>query len=308
MSNEIQDRFRYLPITQRTIRWGLYLTGCGQLSVPAHGQHPPGGHPQLYGFQWNRGRVLPDYQAIYLTQGKGLFESAAAGKQALAAGDVFVLFPGIWHRYRPLADADWETLWIGFNGALVNTWVENRLLNPDAPVLRVGQNLELVDAYGRIMDRVFEDAGGNPHRLAASAMEILALILVPTQPESPQPSSRPFAEPVLDRFVAEAVRLIWTTGQHAMTVSDVVAHFPTARRSLERRFQRVLGHTIHDEIVRCRMERAKQLLVETELPLKAVANAAGFSNTERMSKVFHRAEGVAPLRYRRDHRETGPAQ
>jgi AraC-like DNA-binding protein len=305
MSNEIQDRFRYLPITQRTMRWGLYLTGCGQVSVPAHGQHPPGGHPQLYCFQWDRGRVLPDYQAIYLIQGKGLFESAATGKRALAAGDVFLLFPGIWHRYRPLADSDWETLWIGFNGALVSTWVENRLLNPDSPVLQVGQKPELVDAYRRIMEMVFEDLAGNPHRLAASVMEILALILVPTQREPPQPSSRPFVEPVLDRFVAEAVRLIWTTGQHAMTVSDVVAHFPTTRRSLVRRFHRTLGHTILDEIICCRVERAKQLLAETDLPLKAVAIAAGFSRTERMSKVFHRAEGVAPVQYRRDHRRIG---
>jgi AraC-like DNA-binding protein len=305
MSNEVHDRFRYLPITERSMRWGLYLTGCGHVSVPARGQHPPKGHPQLYSFHWDRGRVLPDYQASYLIRGKGLFESAATGKRALAAGDVFLLFPGVWHRYRPLADADWETRWIGFSGTLVNTWVENGLLNPDAPVLRIGQKPELVDAYRRIVDLVFEDPAGNPHRLAAGGMEILGLILAPTQHESPRPSSRPFVEPVLDRFVAEAVRLIWTAGQHAINVSEVVASFPTSRRSLERRFQRTLGHTILDEIIHCRIERAKQLLVETDLPLKAVAIAAGFSSTERMSKVFRRAEGIAPIRYRRDHGGTG---
>jgi transcriptional regulator GlxA family with amidase domain len=154
------------------------------------------------------------------------------------------------------------------------------------------------------VDLAFDDPTGNPLRLAAEAMQVLALILAPNQPETPQPSSRPFIEPIHDRFVAEATRLIWTAGQHSMTVSDVAAHFPLARRSLERRFQRILGHTILDEIIRCRLERAKRLLVETDQPLKAVALAAGFSGTQHMAKVFHRAEGVAPARYRRDRQST----
>jgi transcriptional regulator GlxA family with amidase domain len=172
-------------------------------------------------------------------------------------------------------------------------------LSLDAPVLRVGIQAGLIDAYQRIMELVSEDPTGNPHRFAAATMEVLAWILAPTQPESPQPASRPFARPLRDRLVAEAVRLIWTQGQHAISVSDVVANFPVTRRSLERRFQRCLGRTILDEIVRCRLERAKRLLLETDQPLKAVALAAGFSNARHMSRVFHRAEGVTPANYRR---------
>lgn len=305
MVPDVHDCFRYLPITDRCVRWGLYLTGCGHLALAAHGQHPPQGHPQLYGFQWDRGRVLPDCQVIYLLQGKGTFESAAAGKQALAAGDVFLLFPGVWHRYRPLAGSAWETLWCGFHGTLVDAWIAGGVLSPQSPVLHVGQKPELIEAYQRLIQRACGDAAGNLQCLAAGTMEILALLLAPDQPEPPQPSSRPFAKLVQDRLVAEAVRLIWTTGRHAITVSDVVAAFPASRRSLERRFQHVLGHTILDEIIRCRVERAKQLLAETDLPLKAVAAAAGFSSTERMSKVFHRAEGVTPAQYRRSQPPIG---
>jgi hypothetical protein len=89
MCNEFQDSFRYLPITPRTMRWGLYLTGCGHLCVPAHGPHPPRDHPNLYQFTWDRGRVLPEYQAVYLLQGKGTFESAPSGRRTIAAGDLF---------------------------------------------------------------------------------------------------------------------------------------------------------------------------------------------------------------------------
>jgi transcriptional regulator GlxA family with amidase domain len=205
----------------------------------------------------------------------------------------------VWHRYRPARDARWETRWIGFNGRYANMLVENGLLSVASPVLRIGIQSGAIEAHQRLLDLVSEDAAGNPHRLAAAAMEVLAWILAPTQAETPQPASRPFAQPVLDRFVAEAVRLIWTQGQHAMSVSEVAAHFPVTRRSLERRFQRALGHTILDEIIRCRLERAKRLLLETDQSLKAVALAAGFSNARHMCRVFHRAEKVTPASYRR---------
>jgi 2,3-bisphosphoglycerate-independent phosphoglycerate mutase len=47
------------------------------------------------------------------------------------------------------------------------------------------------------------------------------------------------------------------------------------------------------------VERARRLLADTDMPLKSVAFAAGFSSAERMSKVFRRAERTTPAEYRR---------
>jgi len=248
---------------------------------------------------------LPEYQLIYLTDGEGVFESAAAGTQKIMAGDLIVLFPGVWHRYRPARRSPWETLWIGLDGDYVHRLVEQGFFSPAQPVLHVGLNAGLKDAFWRLLRLVRDEEDANPLLLAARAMEILALVLAPAQPEVPQPATQPFVKPLCDRLVAEVVRFIWSHSRPDLTVGDVVAHFPVTRRSLERRVQRVLGHTILDEIVRCRIERARRLLRETDLPLKAVAVAAGFSGAERMSKVFRRAEGMAPAEYRRRHRPQG---
>jgi AraC-like DNA-binding protein len=302
MCNSAEDSFRYLPVGARTMLWGLYVTGCGHLSLPPSGQHPPRRHPHLYRFNWERGRVLPEYQLIYLTRGEGQFESAPTGAAPIAAGDVFVLFPGVWHRYRPGPRAEWETHWMGINGDHVRGLVENRFLSPDQPVIHVGVKPELVAAYHRLVELARDEGEQNPFRLSAVAMEILAWILVPSQPEVAQPATRPFMQPVADRLVAEVVRFIWSQSERTMTVGDVVEHFPITRRSLERRFHRVLGHTILDEIARCRVERAKRLLLETDLPLKQVAYIAGFPTSQCMTKAFHREECLSPTDYRREHR------
>lgn len=294
-----QEFFRYLPVSHRTERWGLYVTGCGHVCVTESGEHPPRGHPELYRFRWERGRVLPEYQLIYLTDGEGIFESASAGTRKIAAGDLIVLFPGVWHRYRPTRRSAWETLWMGVNGEYMHRLLEQAFFSVDQPVLHVGENRGLVEAYHRLLETVRQAEESNPLLLAARAMEILAWILAPRQPEIPQPATAPFAKPLGDRLVAEAVRFIWSHSRPELTVAEVAAHFPLARRSLERRFHRLLGHTILDEIARCRLERCRRLLLETDLPLKAVAVSAGFSSGERMSKVFRRAEGVSPAEYRR---------
>lgn len=287
-----------MPVSERTARWGLYVTGCGHVSIPERGEHPPRGHPELYRFRWEQGRVLPEHQFIYLTRGHGVFESAATETCEIRAGDLIILFPGMWHRYRPTGGSAWETLWIGLNGDHLKRLVERGFLNQGRPLVHVGQNSDLRSAYMKILRLVGGQKEINPLLLSAMAMEVLALILAPAQPETPQPSTAVFAKPVADRLVAEAVRFIWSHGQPELSAAGVAAHLPIARRSLERRFQRVLGHTIHDEILRCRLDRARGLLRETDMPLKAIAISAGFSSPGHMSKVFRREMDICPAEYR----------
>ena len=60
-----ENYFRYIPVRQRDIQWGLYVTGAGCTAVPSGTRYPPAVHPRLYDFTWEKGRVLPEYQIIY---------------------------------------------------------------------------------------------------------------------------------------------------------------------------------------------------------------------------------------------------
>jgi LacI family transcriptional regulator len=106
---------------------------------------------------------------------------------------------------------------------------------------------------------------------------------------------------VEDRDVARAALFIRDNARRPIGVQDVVKCSATSRRTLEMRFQRSLHRSIRDEIQRVRLEWAKQLLVETDLPLSKVAKCAGFSSRSYLGNVFHRATGMTLLRYRRNH-------
>jgi LacI family transcriptional regulator len=108
-----------------------------------------------------------------------------------------------------------------------------------------------------------------------------------------------------DSLVERAVRFIRGRGGDRLRVSDVVAALPASRRSLELRFRRAVGRSIHDEIVRARLARARALLRDTEARISDVAAECGFGSSQRLHAVFRAAEGCSPGAYRRAQRRRG---
>ena len=60
-------------------------------------------------------------------------------------------------------------------------------------------------------------------------------------------------------------------------------------RQLERLFQRHVGHGIHSHYRWLRLERARQLLRETTLPVLDVALATGFASSSQFARAYRRA-------------------
>lgn len=102
-----------------------------------------------------------------------------------------------------------------------------------------------------------------------------------------------------DPEVSAAVRFIREHACEGIAVKDVLARVPLSRRVLEGRFRKLLGRTPHDEIARVRLDRVRQLLRETRLPLQEVARRCGFRNAEYLSTAFRRGFGTAPSEYRK---------
>jgi LacI family transcriptional regulator len=106
-----------------------------------------------------------------------------------------------------------------------------------------------------------------------------------------------------DAEVSAAVRFIRSHASEGIKVEDVLRAVPVSRRALESRFDKLLGRTPHQEITRVQIERVKELLAETDLPLSAIAHRAGYKHVEYMSVVFKRETGLPPSQYRAGFRK-----
>lgn len=106
-----------------------------------------------------------------------------------------------------------------------------------------------------------------------------------------------------DQDVIAAARFIREHADEPIHVDDVLAVVPVSRRHLEKRFKQVLDHTLHQEIWRQHIQRARELLRDTELSLLQVAMQSGFRSAAAFSTQFKRATGNTPRQYRKSSRE-----
>jgi LacI family transcriptional regulator len=102
-----------------------------------------------------------------------------------------------------------------------------------------------------------------------------------------------------DQAIVKALRLLRDNACSRISVDDVVKQVPLSRSVLERRFRKIVGRSVNDEIVRLRINRAIELLTETELALKVVAQRAGFGTQSYMNAVFQTKVGKTPGSFRR---------
>lgn len=102
-----------------------------------------------------------------------------------------------------------------------------------------------------------------------------------------------------DAAVVRALRFLRDKACEDIGVDDVVKEVPVSRSVLERRFRKIVGRSINNEIVRLRINRAIELLTDTELELKVIARRAGFGTQSYMSAVFQQKLGKTPGSYRK---------
>ncbi len=149
----------------------------------------------------------------------------------------------------------------------------------------------------------------NAFQSGYKAAETLALLMAHRQPDSMDVRIEPLgvatrpstdALAIDDRSVATALNYIRQKACLGVSVEEVVKNTHASRSQLEKKFRRHLGRSPQAEIRRVQVAKIKQLLVQTDYPLKKIAEMAGFEHVEYMSVVFKRLTNDSPGGFRRN--------
>jgi LacI family transcriptional regulator len=104
-----------------------------------------------------------------------------------------------------------------------------------------------------------------------------------------------------DPRVAKALNFIHEYATRGITVDDVCKYAGASRSLLERRFRKELNRTPQSQIRMVQVEKAKQLLRETDWTLDQIAENLGYEHSEYLSVVFKRITGNSPGKYRKEN-------
>lgn len=283
--------FRYPPISDYDKQWGVYVTGVGRTSVPPFSKsYPISVHPDHYQFRWEKGRVLDEYQALYILRGDGEFESARLGNKKVLPGSLMLLFPGEWHRYRPRRAIGWDEYWISFRGRHIDELVEHGFITPEQPVLYTGADDAILHPYLSALDRLRTEPIGYQQLIAADVLEIIAAALAAVRRQ--RSSSR--AESV----VREAKALLEQQVTELANMDRLAARFQLSEKHFRRIFKDHTGLSPYQYYLQIRIHRAKEMLLGTTLSIKEIAAALHFETPFHFSNVFKQKTGMSPSRWR----------
>ena len=167
---------KYLVAGPNDLLWGTAVNSVGFQEVAPGEPYPPSNHPSRYLFSEERGRILDEYQLLYLTSGSGKFQSATHPQPIpVQEGSFFLLFPGEWHTYRPDPATGWKEYWIGFKGAQMESWVQNGFFSPAKPVWQAGLKSDVVNLYNDAIQTAIDQESGFQQRLGGLVAHLLSL-------------------------------------------------------------------------------------------------------------------------------------
>ena len=141
-----------------------------------------------------------------------------------------------------------------------------------------------------LLDRLMNGRQPPPHPILIEPAGIV------TVRESSNVSTLP------DRDVHLAVQFIREHCTEPIRMDEVARRLAVSRRWLERHFVQVLGHSPHEELQRCRLEKAKKMLLESDLSAARIASACGFGSASYFNTFFRRLTRLTPLQFRSSQR------
>lgn len=278
---------RYFPVSVRDRKWGWYVTTVGEIrSLPGEA-YPVAGHPKGYNFDWSKGRVLDCHALVYISRGRGSFESRQSARQPIEAGQVIFLFPGVWHRYRPDTKTGWDEHWVGFDGDVARRWVKNKFFSPRTPVFRPGQEEKWLTLFTELSAIIKLNRPALQQVMAGFTAQLLGLLY------SGQQAGLAGNDQAL-LIVQRAMTKMQNELENGLNAQALARELNVSYSSFRHTFQQHTGSSPHQYLLELRVVRARQLLTQTTQSVKEIAKQSGFDDEHYFCRFFKMKTGLTP--------------
>lgn len=280
---------KYLTVGPNDLLWGTAVNSVGFQEVGPGDPYPPGNHPSRYLFSEERGRVLQEYQLLYIVKGRGRFRSAGLPHPVpVTQGSLMLLFPGEWHSYRPQEDTGWKEYWIGFESAQMDAWVRDGFFSKTKPVWQTGLHSDLVELYEDAIRTASFQQAGFQQRLGGIVAHLLGLAWFYGK------------NTALSEVADQMNRAKILIGENYRTIGpEEVAHkLCMGYSNFRRLFKEYTGLSPAKYIQQVRMGKVKEALTNSYRPVKEIAFEMGYENEDYFFTAFRRLTGMTPQEYR----------
>jgi len=235
----------------------------------------------------------PQAVLIYCMAGAGFF-TLDDTTRPVREGSLFVLPPGVFHRYYADTSDPWSIFWLHFTGERAADHLQALAVSDASPLIEVPNQTVMRDAFEETYRHAiegFSDPGLLGLTTGLSRLIALARIhSLAGGGRVRKTEDRVLA--IIQQLHAEPAR-DWQIDELASLAGLSLPHFTE-------RFHKQAGCPPKQFLIRLRLQIASALMQDAGLTVAEIANRIGYDDPYYFSRLFRRHTGLSPRAYRRD--------
>ena len=225
----------------------------------------------------NRGRS--DHHIVFVASG-----AIESNHGRAVSGDVLYYRPGEAQRYRYLPADRAFYLWIHFSGTL-----SGALIRRESGVISCQNKASEIRELAQSCFKAISNGGPENEKYALGLLVALAGLI-----DAGEARANPFSR---------AISMMNDFSSHCK-LSELASASGMGEAHFTRLFKRYYGKTPVEFAIGLRIEQAKSMLRETDMKIKAIADATGYSDALYFSRLFKKVCGCSPSEYRISERKS----
>ena len=199
--------------------------------------------------------------------------------------DMLVMFPGERIFYR--AQSEWSIKWIGVKGDKVEELFGSIGVTREKPIFTPANYKKLSEIIMEIYD-MEHDCSMYSKCKAQSLLYGFFSELLCTEQNSER----------ID-YAASAIRIMKYNYNNDLSIDDISEQLFVNHSYFSRVFKSKTGMSPKQYILNLRMDRAKELLKNTDYSVSEISASVGFKDALYFSRIFSKKEGISPSLYRK---------
>jgi len=205
-------------------------------------------------------------------------------------GDGFLLFPGEWHRYKPNKETGWTEIWIGFTGQIADTVLKTSFFDKSQPVIQGCANILIFSLLKSLFQLVSEEPFGFQRTASGIFLQLLAEICNVQKGSEVNLQANSFiskAKHLMHKKIEEEINFHMFCKNHGISYSKFRSDF-----------KQQTGFAPLQYFLLMKIEKAKDLLKNSDLCAKQIAFRLGFKTDHYFGRVFKMKTGLTPMEFK----------
>ena len=278
----------HLPYSEEDEKLGMLCTTVGSSSVqpgivyPSYkNKYPPMARSVA------TGRVLPEFQIIYITEGEGAF-SCNGIEYRILPGSIILVLPGLEHKYHPKIETGWKEYWVGFRGNYFSRLLEKGFFSSKNIFFQPGLCDSIMSLFNLIIDNAKSQRPLYQIKICSSILSLVAEIM--NRDRCKEQAG------YYERIITKAKYLMESNIYDTINLQCIYEQLGVSSTRLNEIFKIYTSMTPYNYFIQLKMHKAQSLL-EEGFSVKETSSKIGFEDQYYFSRLFKNKTGISPSRW-----------